>query len=767
MGINNLLQLLPGGSSYYHTFLQFSFEGEAISIDIAGLLHECARNHATSYLSADYVPSLLEFHRTIVYLVYTLKWDVVVVFDGGNSPLKENELARRESRRADADDDEKKIRNQPLYIALAAKICKEIDVCYVIAYQEADSQCRFARPDGELPSLVITGDSDLLAYGNPRIVVIKSWKHEIFRVFNLTTSQLISYDLPFGNFRREEDTPNESDNSEDETGGEMLPSRVLTTAFLQYGLVVLHLFAGCCGCDYTSQRNGLAGVGKKTVIDVFQCALTDHVDSLSVESFSQLLIQQKKCSDMSLEFIANHLQWVVDCYTRKGCYYDKDRNVRQIDNELVDAVNNNNQQHAEGKLNPRTRLPFSSEEKQLLDSLNVCNFGHKSWILESNLIGPNNLPPHRATVEECTSAELKAMIGARGGSTVTNLGASLHKQDLVRITNSYISLEKHCPSLVRYFNREKISSGTFMPSLDTNHNSQVDKILQTLLESQFIHRIEYASLKTEIEAVLGLFIKSKFIADFEKITELSPEIQPNFIYKHMGHIGESLSQKNIGTALQRVLNDRELRYHAVAFCEDKTKFYVISKQRASMSKDAKTRKEVEPGERPKHDEYLIVMVFGVDRTTQEVDGHTLGRLSHIILSYCAACTAGLGGTCIHCSQTMWTQYHHWGEQRHTPRPVTMAECNWLKPTAKPIAATRPTFEMAIQKKSRTIAEAEKRATNNEIYRNINHGIDAQYDVYSSAAKRLKAFDPSRFSFERPVVKAFLKSLWVDNDENEE
>jgi len=112
-----------------------------------------------------------------------------------------------------------------------------------------------------------------------------------------------------------------------------------------------------------------------------------------------------------------------------------------------------------------------------------------------------------------------------------------------------------------------------------------------------------------------------------------------------------------------VLEQSDIPYHGVAWSNDRTKFYALSKQRASMVKDESTRSKTDAGERPELKLYLVLMVWGITATTLEEDGHTLGRISNIIVSYCAACTAGLGGTCIHCSMCSYTQYHCWGEGR--------------------------------------------------------------------------------------------------------
>ena len=74
---------------------------------------------------------------------------------------------------------------------------------------------------------------------------------------------------------------------------------------------------------------------------------------------------------------------------------------------------------------------------------------------------------------------------------------------------------------------------------------------------------------------------------------------------------ESLSHKNIGVALSRVLGMTKLLFHAVVFSADKTKMYVLSKQEGSMKKDEKTRKDGKHGEGPSFQNSLVFLVLEV------------------------------------------------------------------------------------------------------------------------------------------------------------
>lgn len=298
-------------------------------------------------------------------------------------------------------------------------------------------------------------------------------------------------------------------------------------------------------------------------------------------------------------------------------------------------------QHSRGLLNPRDKTDFSESEKDSLEGLEVHNFGHRSWISKQEH-DAYTLPPGRDRIESCTVPELKAMVGARGGNTVSNLGEPLLKKDLVKIMKGYFSIEEKSPTLIRLYGRNKVSSGSFIGDLNVKNDDPADKTLKVVLESNFIRRPGNRLLQKEMYAALNLALQKKLISGIDDIAEIIPEIIPGFIYKSYGYIGESEAQKNIGSALQRLLEQTELSYHGIAFSEDRTKLYVLSKQKASMTKDESTRKKVAAGERPDFKLYLVLMVLGIEKTTHVEDGHVFGRITHIIVSYCGACVCWNG-----------------------------------------------------------------------------------------------------------------------------
>lgn len=711
---------------------------DTIALDIAGLLFECAISHGSEYLKGNYMPSLIEVYRLLIYIYYTLKWDAAVVFDGVESKLKRYERERRERRKESATDGATaRVRNEPLYIAMAARICKGLNIPFVVAAYEADSQCKFIKMKGKLPSLVVTGDSDLLAYGNSRVIVVKSWRREEYRFFDLSNGSLVSHVM--------KDTLSHD-------------SRVLISCLMQHDpMVVLHAIAGCFGCDFTPDESGLQGAGKATVIAALE-TFVDRSGSLTLESFVEALLgvdggRIGLGRDEVLQYLVN----VARCFVSDACYYDETTSVRSIGGSLVEETSDLFKRHKAALVNPRDKSEFDDVDTQVLDGLNVHNFGHRSWISKEEYEA-YALPPERKTIEDCTVPELKDMIAARGGNTVSDRGEILRKPDLIRIMRAYFSLEQRSPTLVRAYNRDKVSSGSFINGLNTKNDAPVDKTLQTLLRSPFMEQPTNRLIQTEMNAALDLFLKRKFVLGIDAVAEISPEITPELIYRSFGHIGESVSQKNVGSALQRVLEQTELTYHAVAFSNDKKKFYILSKQSASMNKDQSTRAKVGAGERPELSQYLVLMVMAIEPTTLADDGHTLGRMVSIITSYCAACVAGLG-SCIHCSMCCWQQYHCWGEDRGgVQEPVTMKLCRWSRSSGKQkLSATNPIHTQQLSLLPRTLSEAKKKIEANA-WRNVNEGLGAVYSVYSSNDKKRRAQDPARFSLERPAVKRFLKAI---------
>ena len=126
------------------------------------------------------------------------------------------------------------------------------------------------------------------------------------------------------------------------------------SAYLQHRhSLVLALFAGCCGCDFTPDESGLSGVGEKMCVNTFLPFL-DKPGTLSVQSFARELNHTS-----GFDAVVEYLGHIVHCFTQKGCYYDHDFAVRQLDGCLIAEVSDVHKRHAAGLINPRDRTLFT------------------------------------------------------------------------------------------------------------------------------------------------------------------------------------------------------------------------------------------------------------------------------------------------------------------------------------------------------------------------------------------------------------------------
>jgi hypothetical protein len=341
MGVKGLLPHVPGGNKYHAHFLGFEWRKERIALDAAGLLHECARNHASSYRGGDYFPSLKEFQQWIFYMQSILRWNFCVVFDGQDSALKEVEHQRRRKLReeaAAAGNEKGAIRNDSLYIKLCSKICGDMDIPFIIAYEEADTQCLRVQIHGEAPTLIVTGDSDLLVYGFPRVVVVQSYRYERFRFFDMSPEVLSEASLRDGEDRY---------------------IHLMAAGYSNFGAVILQVFAACCGCDFTSDKCGLPGISYVTFFGALESLLTEIPSPASlrlVEFFAQHFVRQRPTScNESVTTAEAYIKSIVDVYSRKGRFYDPlTFRVVRLDSVPIISQPAISERHARGELDPRT-----------------------------------------------------------------------------------------------------------------------------------------------------------------------------------------------------------------------------------------------------------------------------------------------------------------------------------------------------------------------------------------------------------------------------
>lgn len=718
MGIPGLLGFLPGGKDYHTGFLKINRVGENFALDVAGLLWFCLYCFQDEYVAGNYGPCLQLLAKRMQYLIHTLKWNICVVLDGRRAEQKAPEYARRAG----------KLHNTSAYIAMAAKVCKDLFIPYIVAPEEADAQAALFIPHfGGPPTTTITGDSDLLAYGAKRVIVIQSWADETFRLFDMNVSM--------------HDTEN-----------------TMMRAYSQAGALVFHIFAACCGCDFTEQKSGdIAGVGPRTVQEVFGDMMAMKQD-ITIPTFAKAIVDWGSMLDKSLEpsDVETILERVALLFSRDAVIYDENRRIVTIGGRVVQESSETLVKHSQGELDPFTCEPFPPEMCNVLSSFDTNNVLHTSHLNPSDIQG-FSLPQGRSSVKECVVAELRTMVTCRGGNGVSERGENINKPELVQIVNGFRLLEKEMPQTTVVFDRNPETNGLFLKCSDV-HGRTIPSAIQDLLNEPALqsNNIQAKLIRDNVAKAQLLLRANKFISDYDAIAMTTPELKAELLYRECSYIGESVTQKNTGTSLSRVLGQSHLLYHANAFSDTRDTLWVVSKQMASMQKE-KRKKEDKRGERPQPREYLVIMALGMEPPDDKRHGHKLGVLTHIKFSYCMACAAGLV-KCLHVGKSLWVQFHHWGPTRPVERPPTMDFCRWLrKGTAHQTDVTTPVENMVCPVMPRSLDEAKERGLRKRMH-NLLNGTPATYSVFSSDAKRQKAIGSSSKWFSPERMQAFLVSL---------
>jgi len=191
-------------------------------------------------------------------------------------------------------------------------------VSYIIASEEADSQCKSVFLEGKEPTLLITGDSDLLAYGHRRVMIVGSWKRELFCFFNLTASELIPF-LSFNGIRE--------------------CTKCLVAGYFQQSELVLQLFTACCGCDFMPDKAGLPGIGIKTVIAVLKEILEDETEILSTATFARCIFESGQLKGgLTYDDVTQYIASVIAVYSAGACFYTETYCIQQLDGTIVEGA---------------------------------------------------------------------------------------------------------------------------------------------------------------------------------------------------------------------------------------------------------------------------------------------------------------------------------------------------------------------------------------------------------------------------------------------
>ena len=146
--------------------------------------------------------------------------------------------------------------------------------------------------------------------------------------------------------------------------------------------------------------------------------------------------------------------------------------------------------------------------------------------------------------------------------------------------------------------------------------------------------------------------------------------------------------------------------------------------------------------------------ISVKATTDSSHGHTLGCCSHVMRSYCAACTAGCG-MCYHRAGLFWMQLLHWGEGRPTPKPSTSGFCSWNGGRSERTCKTTEPASRANREKLPGSNEEAQKKLDNGVKRSMHEGLGAKYEVYGSEDERWDKLNDARYISKDRINNLFL------------
>jgi 5'-3' exonuclease len=747
MGFSPFLAYLPGGTTYGEGLHSLGLEDVPVNIDAAGLLWQCAFRCQEDYLNGNIVPAAKLFQDAAANVYFNLRWDALFVFDGADPAEKRHEHARRrghqDQEQHDNDDDNnndspesRTIRNTGEYIALCAKICRELQIPFLVSPLEADAQVVFTRQSEDL--VVVTGDADIFAYGQKKVVLIKSWSSncEIFRTYDLDGDY---YDSP-GNLH------------------------VINRAYIRFGVVAFQVWAAVVGCDISVTGSGISGVGPATIEAAFEELLLDeNVVQLQSSQFSMLLHEKARKFESlaTTDEIESELLRVVKWFSLDAQCYDSEGNI--ISKKLGHIIHGtaiNQRRHMQGARDPKSYRgseALADESCCKLEAYNTSDAFHHSTT--TGMDERASLPTGRDSLGTCTVSELQKMVLARGGGIKDTAGKNMNKAALVLLLKKYFFLEKEVPSQQVYYNRDREKNGTFA-KINTDNGADIPTIVSQLIGASESHN----GLLLEVQDLLH---DKKFMDDFDDVALHSPELHETTIRAFFIHIGYNPKQKTLGSSYQRVLDLDDVMYHAIAegACVKRSGrgarfFYILTKVEASYSSDQKTRNKTAVGEKPLRKEYLTVIKVLAEDTTMDTHAHTLGLITAVVDSWCLLCKAGGGGMCIHCSQALYIQFFHWTEGRPVAKPGTSNLCRWLQrgsPSKRP-TTTKPASDLQCQKLPKSTKEAEYRMAAPNTKRNTTEGMSARYDVFGNNKDKRNAVRPGALMFSK--TRPAIQELWA-------
>ena len=712
MGIHDLLAHLPGGKEEHYFFYKLNEklgEEPAIVIDAGGPLWQFAAAHAWDYLRDNHNPSLIEWARFLSNLRSICRWKIEVYMDGRVNKEKAPEIARRADKAQAAiarNDLQGQVKNTPAYINKANAVCKHMKISSKVAPYEADPQVCYAAniDDGKV---IMTGDSDMLAYGLPddvgKVIIVKSFRSQTYRLID------INADVVAGQYP-------------------------LIDLYRKHGKIVFQLYAGCSGCDFTTESSGIRGIGYTTFI-----SLASGIDGeLSANSLARKIWNEKNdivTADgfSCVQDVEQHLQHIVNVYCR-GRVYNDNGNLVDIRGRYFEKANVHNKfkQHMMGNLDVET---LSELPVDLYDDIYWSDLLMQTTASASTIRGVN-LPDGKAP-SQCTVSVLRDAVSARGGKI-----SGIDKEGMVKLVKAYQLVEEEVQK--DYVDRHPDPNSSYYDKTSTSTTKSISQILSDLEQSPKFNSPSDSNIKNLIVETHQLFRDGMFEDKYDNISKVAPELEPALIYTTCGNIGQDIEEKNIGDALARCFYQMNPSYHAIALMpgEDSTsgRAIILSKALASMRTDEKTRNATDDGEPPKKQEYLVMIELFYQETEAMEHNHDLGIFLRLGQTYCAQCVAG-HTICRHIPERLWYQYHHWTPERFgIDRPSTIDACAWAPGGRKLTAgATHHLDEQQCVKLEHTIKGQEEKAGRG-VERDCTEGIKFDYEPHMCTTKRRKKHD---------------------------
>lgn len=726
MGIRDFLPHLPVKPATRAGWSSLGLANKRVAIDAGSLLWQCASRCAEDYIRGIYTPSIAILFRQLHFFHFICKWKMTVVFDGRENPHKAPEAARRGTRREIAvatGDARGQIRNDPVYIGMAIAACRWLGINFIVSAEEADAQVVAALCDA-----IITSDGDVVAFQaafdankSVAIVVVSRWLEDKFRVYKLAA------DVEEGAYP-------------------------LFDLYLEHGPIIFHLYAACVGCDFTDSASGILHVGISRFLEVTK-AIVDGNAAITPQSFAQALLNVAGRTSLVIGYnvptLVAHFEGVVAAYTTSAKIYDNDGNICRYHGGILSGATSTTIAHMKGTLNPRTGERYTEEEQKSIDGIDFANLLHSSQASTADLRGVS-LPPGKALYDLGVS-ELSDVIICRGGSA-----SQQNKKELQLVADDYLRIDREVPNM-QYVNRSPEKEGPGYINIETGRTANVGIILGNLASSARFNKPKYRNIRNLIALAKKCYDENLFEDRYDNIAETAPDLQEELIYKSFGHIGESKKEKNVGDALRRILGSKDISYHAIAKVPESSNYILISKTQASTTKDQKAKKQTADGEKPPPTEYFTILELETTEPDEINDGHSLGRFTKVVHSYCLGCTAGIGD-CRHKAQALWCQYHHWTNNRpESLYPSTIGFCKWARRGAKARMTDIQAgiYGIECQQMPITVEEGKEKAER-AAKRNCTEGLSSTYQLYEDRHRQQVFSD--RFDKKRPAVSNFLESL---------